>query len=248
MNIKDLKHYEFENKKSMEYFLSKELSKISSNGEYNLFMHKGYALDSDERGRDITFDYNMTGIYRNGLALYKYTSLLNTSKYQGVLDNESAQKAINYTYSWPLDKQYNYMLVLPKNIEINGVSVDFTTPKSEVKPFGYGDQHTMAYDATKSIYLPTEFILGTIITNVPNITEEEYLASGEKYHLFLNPQHFYKLDKIQQGEIIKPIIDTIVGKSNIQKEDNLEVVNDKIEKWRAKENSVNHSHESTYDI
>ena len=240
-------HYEFENKSELYNILQQQLNKLCQNSSYNLYVHKAYDFDENGKyGARYTARNNTKSIIRNGLSLSKYSSIQQTAAYKGKADISKTDVILNYDYPWSVSEQAIVIVAIPKNIEINGYEIDFSTPQ-----FTHADyeskrkdltcnQYTMAYDALDYFFVHKEFVLGAIITNFPYQTEQDYLNQGKKYEIYLNENHFSKMTKQEQQLFLKPLTDDLIKKFNINSNDNSTEIIDKITKGLIEKDKVNY--------
>lgn len=253
----NIQKYQFNKKEDLYKAIQTLLSNVSSKGNYNLFLHKVY--DFDEYGKThtrITAKSNMKGIFETGLNLSKYSSIQQTSVYKGDLNEHKADDIINYNYPWHVDDQVVVIIAIPFYAPINNKKVDFSTP---IFPFGEYNlfsrndrsQYTMAFDALDYSKVPTEFILGSIVTNLPKESEESFISRNEAYEMYLNTNHISNKTKEQQEEFLKPIGLNIQKMFDIKSTDSELDVSLKIAKGIQEKNKINYNqgtYESDFDF
>ena len=225
---------EFYKKKELRQMLEFVMHSISKTGEYNLFLHKVYDFDEDGKmWKNITCRSNMFGILESGLNKGKYSSIKQTSVFSGELKEDSVDKILAYDYPWPTSEHIVVIIAIPKNITINGIETNFSTPTfkfSEYDMFRVDhtkSQYTMPYDTLKTTSVELPFIVGSIITNMPNEKEEDF-ERHSKYQLYLNPNHLWKQSDAERNAYMKPLIDKVVSNSGIVETDGKEEIDQKI--------------------
>ena len=253
----NIKNFVFNKKNELYETIKKLISKVSSTGDYNLFLHKAYDFDEEGKvGKDISSRSNMQSILATGLNLKKYSSIQQTTVYKGDLNINKADDIINYDYPWIVSEQVIVIVAMPFTTKINNLDIDFSTP---IFPFGvFGanktnmcSQYTMAYDALKYNTVQKEFILGAIVTNFPNEKEENFIQNGKTYELYLNLKHISFLNQEQQNEILKPISLKITRDFYISPNDDADAINTKIIRGIIQKDKVNYNqgtYESDFDF
>ena len=248
---------EFRTKKELKQMLEFVMHNVAKSGEYNLYLHKVYDFDEDGRTwNNRTCRSNMFGILKDGLSKTKYSSIHQTSVFSGTLSQDSADKILNYNYPWPTTEQIVVIIAIPKNININGFETNFSTPQfnfSEYDMMRYDhtkSQYTMPYDALKTSFIDVPFIVGSIVTNLPTETEEEFERYG-KYQLFLNQNHIWKQSEDEKDLIMKPLADKVIAKFDIVETDDKETIDQKIHNGIIEMDKVDFnegSYRSDYDF
>ena len=156
-----------------------------------------------------------------------YASLLQTSQFCGTLNEETIEDILNYEYSDWTNKnepQYVYVMLMPKNININGVEVNLSTPTCECidRRDLNGKPCTMPYDALHYYdSVDPEFMAFTVIKKHPEckLTDEEYLQKGGKFELVKNTKAFAFESKENQENTLSNISNKIIDKAGISKEE-----------------------------
>ena len=252
-----IKTVQYDSKKELYETIKNLISKVSNTGDYNLFLHKAYDFNENGKfGTTITPKNNMKSILETGLNLKKYSSIQQTSVYKGDLNIHKADDILNYDYPWNVKEQVIVIIAIPFYIPIHNRYVDFSTP---IFPFGVyswdrndnRNQYTMAFDALDYLQVPKEFILGSIVTNLPDEDEQTFIERGNKYELYLNTNHISLMTKQQQKEYLKPIGLKIQQMFNIEETDEEYDIISKISKGLIEKDKTNYnrgSYEEDFDF
>ena len=255
----NLKQSEFFTKVALHAELSRVLESVMATGEYSVYLHKVYDFDSEgKRYGNICARSNFNSIMEKGLSLSKYSSIQQTSVYHGDMDAETAIEAINYNYPWPTTEQIVVILALPKNIDVYGKDVNFSTPVFRFAEYGImGDardqknQFTMAFDGLRYYNVDTPLILGAIVTHLPTETEEDFAARGGKYELILNMDHISQVPLDVKEETMGPIRERMVQKFGLESTDTEEEMEEKVKSTLIEQDQYNAmagTHDDFYDF
>lgn len=255
----NLKQSEFFTKAALHAELGRVLGSVMSTGEYSVYLHKVYDFDSEgKRYGDICARTNFNGIMERGLSLSKYSSLQQTSVYHGDMDKDTVNDVLAYNYPWPTTEHIVLILALPKNIDVYGKNINFSTPIFRFAEYGImGDdrgeknQYTMAFDGLRYYSVDTPLILGAIVTHLPTETEEDFAARGGKYELILNMDHISQVPLDIKEETMGPIRERMVQKFGLESTDTEEEMEGKVRSSlieQDKYNAMAGTHDDFYDF
>lgn len=248
-------HLNFDKKSKLFDYLKNYLGDVSKQNDYNLFVHKAY--DFNEYGRiESSSRNNMKNIIVNGLNLSKYSSIQQTTVYKGDLNSNKADDILNYDYPWSVSEQVIVIVAIPTSLKINKNDIDFSTPvfsfaEYNTRKDSTKNQYTMAYDALNYTSVHKEFILGAIVTNFPNQSEENYLKNGKNYEFYINENHYSKLSEKDQLNFMQNIADRMYTTFKLDPKDDKENIEIKVMKGIIEKDKVNYnqgSYASDFDF
>lgn len=217
---------QFDSKQALYASLKKHISQIPNYSEYNLYLHKVY--DFDEYGKsnpNVTVEKNMMGIFKEGFRLSRYKSLNFTAVHAGDLSPFKTDTIINYDYPWKVDKQAVVIIAMPKTTVINGEQINLSTP---IFYSDAGNKPMSAFDGVKFDTLPKEYVLGSIVTNLNNELEADYLNAGNKYEFYINNKHISLMDKEEQKASFDKINSALINTYKLTNQDGKDDIRQKI--------------------
>lgn len=136
--------------------MQKVVDEVSGKGEYNVYLHHIWPIRRafDKKKGPMRESYE--GIMRYGLNL-RQPSFGSTLSYKGSLSNLTAEQLSSYFYYKDFPERFVVAFALPKELDVNGEKVDFSTPVDYVKycetiPSSLAD---LLYDYT----LPKDYLL-----------------------------------------------------------------------------------------
>ncbi|MGN1200911.1 MAG: hypothetical protein ACI4R8_01415 [Candidatus Caccovivens sp.] len=238
----------FKTEEECKNFLAELFAKVKKVGDFNILLHQISCQCYNRQDRGLTLENRINGILERGISTTRYPTITATTMFAGSVnsngeDEIDIQDILNYRYYDSEDK-YICVLAIPKFVDVNGQSVEFSSfegfaggfcdNKKEIMSKHLKDAYNLEtmnmrdlkyslFDAVKSDRFNKHYLLGIVHID-PSIQHYGMLVSHE--HLFENADT-YKVHNEYYSEQIEKLYNkfqtkdtaTIITKSYKEEQD-----------------------------